>query len=334
MLSQIKRTLKNIAFCIPPIKRLATQRALLEAKVKNLELEIKNHLQVHLPILERTQYSKIAIPLDYPPSRKYEPRWGYSQPVEPIIYNWFSKFSEQYTTLLQEMKILALELKNMQMVFESKNLPEPAWTGIPYSPFDLLTLYSIIRTNKPKRFIEIGSGATTCIAHKAIKKNGGNTKIISIDPEPRAEIDAICDEIIREGLECCDLTIFDRLEPGDILFFDGSHRSFVNSDVTVFFIDVLPRIKPGVVIHIHDITIPWDYPSMFLPWYWNEQYLLHIYLMGNMQRIIPLAPTAFICRFPMFEKFFSEPVLDIDIPLKDWQGGGAFWFTHTKPISD
>lgn len=230
------------------------------------------------------------------------------------------------------MKKFAEELKQIPLIFEAKNLPEFGWIGIPYSPFDTLALYSIIRIYKPKVFLEIGSGTTTCIAHKAIKNNSTNTKIISIDPEPRAEIDSICDQVIRNGLETCDLQIFDRLEEGDILFFDGSHRSFVNSDVTVFFIDVLPRIKPGVIIHIHDITIPWDYPDMFLPWYWNEQYLLHVYLMGNMKRINPLLPTAFICRDPSLEAFFTTPMLDLGTQNDFWKGGGAIWFTHTTTI--
>ena len=230
------------------------------------------------------------------------------------------------------MKKFAEELKQIPLIFEAKNLPEFGWIGIPYSPFDTLALFSIIRIYKPKVFLEIGSGTTTCIAHKAIKNNSTNTKIISIDPEPRAEIDSICDQVIRNGLETCDLQIFDQLEEGDILFFDGSHRSFVNSDVTVFFIDVLPRIKPGVIIHIHDITIPWDYPDMFLPWYWNEQYLLHVYLMGNMKRINPLLPTAFVCKDAAFETFFTTPMIGLGKYNEDWKGGGAIWFTHTSTI--
>jgi hypothetical protein len=77
-----------------------------------------------------------------------------------------------------------------------------------------------------------------------------------LDPEPRAQIDALCDTSIRRRLEDCDLSMFDQLEAGDILFFDGSHRVFTNSDVTVFFLELMPRLKPGVIVHIHDIFLP------------------------------------------------------------------------------
>jgi hypothetical protein len=188
----------------------------------------------------------------------------------------------------------------------------------------------MIEAHRPRQYLEIGSGISTCFAKYAIEKLGLDTRVISIDPEPRARIDSICDQIIRNGLETCDLTIFDALEAGDILFFDGSHRSFMNSDVTVFMIDVLPRIKPGVVIHIHDISIPYDYDHMFANWYWNEQYLVTVYMMGNRHRIDPLLPTAFICRDPAFAGEFASPILDIEPHNDGWRGGGALWFTHTN----
>lgn len=327
----MKKIIKSLALRIPKVRQIKDSIDIMRSQIKDLEIlnaELMKKKEVSLRLLEGTPYTTIALPLDYPPSRDYKPRWGGSKPVEPIIHSWFKKHIVQHLDFCNQMKVFAEELKNVPLVFEPKNLPTFGWIGIPYSPFDTLALYSMVRTYKPKVFLEIGSGTTTCIAYKAIKTNSANTKIISIDPEPRAEIDSICDQVIRNGLETCDLKIFDQLEEGDILFFDGSHRSFVNSDVTVFFIDVLPRIKPGVIIHIHDITIPWDYPDMFLPWYWNEQYLLHVYLMGNIKRINPILPTAFVCRDPAFEKFFSNPMLDLETYNDHWKGGGAMWFTH------
>ena len=84
-------------------------------------------------------------------------------------------------------------------------------------------------------YLEIGSGFSTIYARAALNDGGSPAKILSIDPHPRAEIDKLCDESIRTPLEQIDLTLFDRLDAGDSLFFDGSHRSFTNSDVTVFF---------------------------------------------------------------------------------------------------
>lgn len=334
MLKAFKKIIKSLALRIPKVKAIKDQMVRMGEQIKSLENQNKELLDQknHLPILEWTPYSKLAIPLDYPPSRDYRPRWGYSKPVEPVIHNWFKENVGQYLAFCTQMKSFGKELNEIPLVFDHKNLPEFGWTGIPYSPFDTLALYSMIRLHRPKVFLEIGSGTTTCIAYKGIKNSSLGTKIISIDPEPRAEIDSICDHVVRQGLETCDLEIFDQLEKGDILFFDGSHRSFVNSDVTVFFIDVLPRIKPGVIIHIHDIVIPWDYPDMFLPWYWNEQYLLHIYLMGNRQRINPLFPTAFVCREPVFDTYFTPPMVDLRHMNDHWRGGGAMWFTHTANL--
>lgn len=159
------------------------------------------------------------------------------------------------------------------------------------------------------------------------------TRIISIDPEPRAEVDAICDHVERCGLESCDLALFDALNAGDIVFMDGSHRSFMNSDVTVFFIDVLPRLRPGVIVQLHDIALPYDYHAFFTNWYWNEQYMLAVYLTGNRARIRPLLPLALITLDPSFAADVANPFIATAEPLL-WclpgvSTGGSMWFTHT-----
>jgi len=101
----------------------------------------------------------------------------------------------------------------------------------------------------------------------------------------------------------------------------------MNSDVTVFFIDILPRLKPGVIVHIHDIMLPYDYPDSFKHLYWNEQYMLAVYMMGHMGRLVPLAPTAFICRDTEFAAELREPMIDLGPYNDGWLGGGAMWFT-------
>lgn len=129
-------------------------------------------------------------------------------------------------------------------------------------------------------FMEVGSGNSTMFARAALTSANSRTKIVSIDPHPRAEIDTLCDEVIRSGLETVDLALFDRLEPGDTLFIDNSHQSFMNSDVTVFMLDVLPRLKLGVLVGVHDIFLPWDYPADWIERAYNEQYLLASWLLA------------------------------------------------------
>ncbi len=115
---------------------------------------------------------------------------------------------------------------------------------------------------------------------------------------PRREIDAICDRTLRAPLEGCDLTLFEELRAGDIVFFDGSHRSFANSDVTVFFFEVMPRLAPGVIVQIHDIFIPDDYRPRGNCRLYNEQYLLAAMLLCGAPPFRVTAPVMYLCQDP------------------------------------
>jgi hypothetical protein len=274
-------------------------------------------------VLPGSEWARLAIPLDYPPSRDFRPRYGYTTAPISEIHGWFKSHDPQYLDFLRHMRSLPLAQINRQFV----HLSDPAWPGGAICSFDALALYAMIVKYRPRIYLEVGSGMTTLFARQAAKDHGLNTRIISIDPEPRAAVDAACDEVVRTGLEVCDLSIFDQLGENDILFVDGSHRSFMNSDVTVFFIDVLPRVRPGVLIHLHDITLPWDYPEMFRDWYWNEQYLLAVYLMAAKERLDPVLPTAYICRAPWFDAEMPNPIVDLGKHNDGWKGGGSMWFT-------
>lgn len=279
--------------------------------------------------LARTPYARFALPIEYPPSRHLVPRYGYSTPVIPGIDHWLAERRDDYSAHLEKMSALKVGHISLQVEGDSG---KPAWIGGPICAFDSLALYSMIAIHKPRRFVEIGSGMTTCFARQAITDFKLSTRITSIDPEPRRSIDNICDEVIREGLEVSDLAWVDMLEPGDILFFDGSHRSFMNSDVTVFFIDVLPRLAPGVIIHLHDILLPWDYPPGFVEWYWNEQYFLAAIFMANPAGFRPMLPTTWICRNEEFRRKFDLRFVDLgsDELNASWYGGGSMWFTKSK----
>ena len=281
-----------------------------------------------LQTLPGTPYARYALPLDYPPSRDYRPRWGYGRPPIRSLYDWFASHADDYRAFISEMRRFGTDLKDLPHTLDPALLPTPGWLGTAINPVDCLALYTFVRKYRPKTYLEIGSGATTCFAHLARQRGNLPTKIISIDPEPRGEIDAICDTVIRSGFETCDLSVFDSLRPGDVVFMDGSHRCFMNSDVAVFFIDVLPMLKPGVLVHLHDIALPADYDGYFANWYWNEQYLLAVYLMGNRARINPLLPLSFVTSDPMFAADLATPFINTPFTLP-WHGGGSMWFTHT-----
>lgn len=280
-----------------------------------------------MTVLEGTVYSRYLMPLEYPPSRLFAPRWGYSQPPIKPIEKIFAAEDKSYIDVLNGIRALAPYLERIPTNFKHENLPEPAWLDVPISPIDTAALYYFIYKYRPKTYLEIGSGVTTCFARRAVKDHNLETKIISIDPEPRAEINSICDQVVRDGLETVDISIFEHLGKGDMVFLDGSHRSFMNSDVTVFMIDILPNLKPGVIVHIHDILLPYDYPDSFKTWYWNEQYLVATYIIAAREKILPIFPSAYVTRGSKFANALNQRLLKNTI---EWGGGGSLWFTHTR----
>lgn len=159
---------------------------------------------------------------------------------------------------------------------------------------DGVALYGFLVTYKPKIYMEVGSGNSTKFARKAIADHNLDTIIVSIDPYPRAEINEICDEIIRKPVEEINLKIFDRLHKNDILYIDNSHRIFMNSDATTVFLDVIPGLKSGVLVEIHDITLPYDYPTEWINRYYSEQYLLAAYVLANKNMFDIVLPNFFI----------------------------------------
>ena len=137
---------------------------------------------------------------------------------------------------------------------------DPRWSNGWFQGLDALALYCFIADGRPRRYIEVGSGNSTKFARRAIVDHSLDTTITSIDPEPRAEIDDLCDRVVRSPLEDVDLSVFSALDEGDIVFIDASHQCLQNNDVTTFFLDVLPQLSAGVLVQLHDIFLPWDYP--------------------------------------------------------------------------
>ncbi len=148
-------------------------------------------------------------------------------------------------------------------------------------------LYNIIRHFKPKTIIEIGSGFSTLMALKAVEKNKESKidcKIFCIEPFEKKWLNKLNVSLERELVENIDLAYFDVLEKNDILFIDSSHIIRPQGDVLFIYLHILPRLKPGVIIHIHDIFTPKDYlDEWFLKEvrFWNEQYLLEAFLLYN-----------------------------------------------------
>lgn len=281
-----------------------------------------------LKVLEGSEYAAYLLPVDYPPSRDLRPRWGHGRPPHAGLVELLERWRPGYRQLFTELRALAPHFRRIPIHFEPRTAPTPGWVGGPINALDLALLYAFIVRSRPKKYVEIGSGLTTCFARRAIADHGLSTRVISIDPAPRSEVDAICDRVVRAGLETADLALFDELEAGDIVFMDGSHRSFMNSDVTVFMLDVLPRLRPGVIVHVHDVVLPVDYPDSFRAWYWNEQYILAVYLLAARDRIEVLMPSYFASQDPALRALLEPPPVDLGANAEAFRNGGSMWFTH------
>lgn len=221
------------------------------------------------------------------------PRWGHGQPPHPVITRVFERARGRINAALDEISAHRDALHAIAHERDGGNPVAPFWNNPWFSTLDAASLVGFILSRRPKRYLEIGSGHSTMFAAYAIKSAGMSTHIRSIDPNPRTEIDALCNDVIRRPMEFCAPELFDELEAGDILFFDGSHRTFQNSDVTVFFLDMLPRLQPGVIVHVHDIFLPFDYPPAWEQALYSEQYLLAGMLMCGSPLFDVLLPNYF-----------------------------------------
>ncbi|WP_171240875.1 class I SAM-dependent methyltransferase [Ruegeria sp. HKCCA5491] len=152
-----------------------------------------------------------------------------------------------------------------------------------YDSPDADALYLMIRRFQPKRVIEVGCGNSTRVTRQAIIDAGLDTQITAIDPFPRADIAHVVDQFEQKRLEDVDPSVFDQLESGDVLFIDSSHVVRMSNDVAHLFCRIIPNLKPGVVIHVHDVFLPYEYPKRFFydcPG-WGEQYMLHALLQSD-----------------------------------------------------
>jgi predicted O-methyltransferase YrrM len=156
-----------------------------------------------------------------------------------------------------------------------------------YSYGDAITLHSMIRHFSPKRIIEIGSGfSSAAMIDTNMDFFDGKIALTFIEPYPELLLSLMLPDdiekntVIPSGVQEIDLELFDRLEENDILFIDSTHVSKLKIDVNKIFFEIFPRLKRGVIIHIHDIFWPLEYPDDWIKEgrAWNELYLLRALL--------------------------------------------------------
>jgi len=179
-----------------------------------------------------------------------------------------------------ELKALNLEEKSPNYNFNIQN------KFFEYGDAEIY--YQFIRQLKPKNILEIGSGYSTLIALEAIKKNKDidqiNTEITCVEPYENKWLDDLNIKILRKKIENIEESYYLNLKSGDILFIDTSHIIRPQGDVLKIFLEVLPILNKGVMIHVHDIFTPKDYPEQLIikeNKFWNEQYLVEALIMNH-----------------------------------------------------
>lgn len=204
-----------------------------------------------------------------------------AQPPYPAIERLFEEHADQFAAVLDAVDARAEALESCKAMLDQSWFPS----------LDAAVAYALVRERKPRHIVEVGSGHSTRLLSKAL---GGVGEILAIDPAPRADIADLPGVRVKSStLQAAPDKVFDGLVQGDVLFIDSSHILMPGSDVDILLNRVLPRLPSGTLVHIHDIFLPFDYPSI---WGWrayNEQ-----------QGVVPLLTSGAFK--PLFSSVWAE----------------------------
>lgn len=235
----------------------------------------------------RDHHAPPRLPIDYPPS--LDSRWGYRIEPPAWLADLFAPAASATMELLRQH--LSSEVFGAVPVQAGEHVGA-YWNNRYLSPVDAATLMAIVAAHRPARVVEVGSGHSTRFFDAARRFQGATTHLTSIDPAPRAEVRGIADTVVEQRVEALGAEPFAALRSGDVLFIDGSHRVLTDSDTVALFLEVLPSLPPGVLVHVHDVFLPRDYPSAWRSRFYSEQYLVAALLWGVRDRVEILAANA------------------------------------------
>lgn len=220
----------------------------------------------------------------------YEPQFDNRETKQP--------FSQDRTlpgldwNIAEQHKVLATFLFSQELAHLPQEKPDTLDFHLNNDTFesgDAEYWYQLIRSIKPRKIFEIGSGNSTLMAIKAIRRNreqdpNYNCKHICIEPYEMSWLEDTDVSVVRQKIEDLDIEFFSELEENDILFIDSSHIIRPQGDVLFEYLELLPTLNKGVIVHVHDIFSPKNYPKEWLKdevKFWNEQYLLEAFLSHN-----------------------------------------------------
>ncbi len=204
-----------------------------------------------------------------------------SRPAYPAAEKAFRRAGDS----LREMLVGMGQFRETFESFRNAEPPSPRWEQDWFPRLDGAAAYAFTRWLKPKRIVEVGSGHSTRFMARAVADGGLATKIVAIDPAPRADIAALDGiQIVPQPLQEAAGGLFDDLGPGDFLFIDSSHLLMPGSDVDILLNRIVPALPAGAILHVHDIFLPDDYP---VEWDWrgyNEQLgILPLVISGDFE---------------------------------------------------
>lgn len=266
--------------------------------------------------------------LEHLPAHRSVPRWGHGRPLHPQLTEIIAAHRPSYDAIVGQAIDLVPDLLRIP-VHPSDDI-EPAWSNSWVPGIDTVLLYTLLRTRRPARYVEVGSGFSTRVVARAVRDGGLNTRITSIDPAPRAAIDRLCDDVVRRPAEDVAADTWAALNSGDILFVDNSHRALMHSDVTVFFLEVLPALADGVIVGVHDVLLPADYFPSWAGYLFSEQYLLAAYLLAGSPLVTPLFPAYWASEIERLTASLDAPLWG-QLPAAIDRRGWSFWFTVHQP---
>jgi len=201
-----------------------------------------------------------------------------------------------------------------------------------FPPLDAWVLEGVLRHYRPRRMVEVGCGFSTLITARVNRDElSEEMNLVCIDPYPKPFLAAGnvggIDEIRPEKVEDAPLALFEQLGENDVLFIDTSHTVKTGGDVTWLFHEVLPRLRPGVLVHIHDIFLPHDYPEPWVMegWGWNEMYLVRSFLLFNSAFEIVWA-TAYMLTHHREKVLKAFP----DYPSHGSMAGASMWIRRVR----
>lgn len=176
----------------------------------------------------------------------------------------------------------------------------PYYANPSFAAPDSQLYHSLLRHFRPRRVIEVGGGQSTRFAARALEQNGADGfpgALLVIEPYEAPELEQLGVRVLRQRVEEVAADVFAELEEGDVLFIDSSHVVRPGSDVVLLLLEVVPALRPGVLVHVHDVFTPRDYPEEWSRrrWFWTEQYLVEA-LLTDSDRLEVLLAVDFLLR--------------------------------------